>query len=60
MAWSPDGNQLAAFGRDHLLSIFEPRSSLSVVSQLKGPDGSRGARIIWLEDSVVAVSGFNK
>lgn len=60
MAWSPNGNQLATFAKDHVLSIFEPRSHLSPVSQMEGPIGSRGARLVWLEDSVIAVSGFNK
>lgn len=60
MAWSPNGTRLATFARDHLLSIFEPQSSLSPVTQMSGPEGSRGARIAWLEDSVVAISGFNK
>ena len=60
MAWSPNGSQLATFGRDCLLSIFEPRSGSSPVTKLSCAMGSRGARIVWLEDSVVAVSGFTK
>ena len=60
MAWSPDGTQLATFARDHLIRIFEPRVSLSPVNEMKGPEGSRGARVIWLEDTVIAISGFNK
>lgn len=60
MAWSPDGTQLATFAKDHLIRIFEPRSSLSAVIEMKGPEGSRGARVIWLEDSVIALSGFSK
>lgn len=60
MAWSRNGVHLATFGRNHTLNIFNPRSSLSSVSEMSGPEGSRGARIVWLEDLVVAVSGFNK
>ena len=60
MAWSPDGTQLATFAKDHLVRVFEPRSSLSAVSEMKGPEGSRGARVVWLETNVIAISGFSK
>lgn len=60
MAWSPNGTQLATLAKNHILNIFNPRSSLSPVSQMRGPEGSRGARILWLEDLVIAVSGFDR
>ena len=60
MAWSPDGTQLATFAKDHLIRVFEPRLNTSPVSEMKGPEGSRGARVVWLEDTVIAISGFNK
>ena len=60
MAWSPTGDVLATLRKDHFLNIYEPRSSSSPVRELRGPDGSRGARIVWLEDAVIAVSGFNR
>lgn len=52
--------QLATLAKNHILSIFNPRSSLSPVSQMKGPEGSKGARVMWLEDLVIAVSGFDR
>lgn len=60
MTWSPKGDQLATLGKDHFVRIFEPRSSLSSIVQLRGPEGSRGARIVWLEADIIAVSGFTK
>ena len=60
MAWSPDGTQLVTLAKNHILNNFNPRSSLSPVSEMKGPVGSRGARIVWLEDTVIAVSGFDR
>lgn len=60
MAWSPNGTQLATLAKNHILYIFEPRSSLSPINQMSGPEGNRGARVVWLEDLVVAVSGFDR
>lgn len=60
MAWSPDGAQLATYSKDNTLSIFEPRSRGSPMNQGKTSMGSRGARLVWLEESVIAVSGFNR
>lgn len=60
MAWSRDGVHLATLTKSHLLKIFNPRSSSPAVSQMQGPEGSRGARVVWLDEFVVAVSGFDK
>ncbi len=60
MAWSPNGTQLATFSRDHILRMYDPRSSLCPISKGSGPIGSRGARLVWLEDSVIAISCFAK
>ena len=51
---------LATLAKNHILYIFEPRSNLSPICQMRGPEGNRGARIVWLEEFVVAVSGFDK
>ena len=60
MAWSPDGVHLATLTKSHLLKIFNPRLSSPAVSKMRGPEGSRGARVVWLDEFVVAVSGFDK
>jgi coronin-7 len=60
MSWSPDGRQLATIARDHVIRIYDPRSSTSPVNEGVGPEGSRGARIVWLSNTHLAVSGFNK
>ena len=60
MAWSPDGTKLATFSKDHVLRIFDPRSKLSSIVEGRGPEGNRGARLVWLDNSVIAVSCFNK
>ena len=60
LAWSPDGKQLATLCKDHVLRLYTPRSSTSPTAEGNGPEGSRGARIVWLDDTTLAVSGFDK
>ena len=60
MAWSPDGKQLATIGRDHVIRIYDPRNSTSPVNEGAGPEGSRGARITWLSNTHLVVTGFDK
>ena len=60
LAWSPDGTRLATFAKDHRLRIFDPRGSSHAVVEGEGPIGSRGGRIVWLEQDTLLVSGFNR
>lgn len=60
LAWSRNGSRLATFSKDHRLRVFEPRCSCSAVVEGEGPVGSRGARILWLNENTLFVSGFNK
>ena len=60
MAWSPDGKQLATIAKDHVIRIYDPRNSTHPVVEGAGPKGSRGARIVWLNENHIVVSGFNK
>ena len=60
MAWSPDGKQLATIGRDHVIRIYDPRNSTSPINEGVGPEGSRGARVVWLSNTHLVVSGFNR
>ena len=60
MAWSPDGKHLATVSKDHMIRIYEPRSSTHSVKEGAGPVGSRGARIVWLNDNHLVVSGFSR
>lgn len=60
MAWGPDGKHLATISKDHVIRIYDPRSSTHPVKEGAGPEGSRGARIVWLDDNHLVVSGFSK
>ena len=60
MGWSPDGKQLATIGRDHVIRIYDPRNSTSPINEGVGPEGSRGARVVWLSNTHLVVSGFNR
>ncbi len=60
MAWSPDGTRLATVGKDHMVRIYEPRSSTHPVKEGAGPNGSRGARVVWVDNEHIVVSGFNR
>jgi len=60
MSWSLDGSRLATFSKDQILALYDPRSPGPPVCQQKLDLGGRGARLVWLEDKVIALSGFNR
>ena len=60
MCWNQDGSRLATFSKDQVLALYDPRSPGPPVCQGKLDIGGRGARLVWLEDKVIALSGFNR
>jgi len=60
LAWSRDGRLLATLGKDHRLRVYEPRTSTSPMKEGDGPEGSRGARLVWVNNKHFIVSGFSK
>lgn len=60
LAWSPHGQQLASVCKDGCLRVYEPRSSPAPLQEGPGPEGARGARIVWVCDGhCLLVSGFD-
>lgn len=60
LAWSPDGQKLATVCKDGHVRVYEPRSSLVPLQEGPGPEGGRGARIVWVCDGrCLLVSGFD-
>uniref|UniRef100_A0A8C3VWH4 Coronin n=1 Tax=Catagonus wagneri TaxID=51154 RepID=A0A8C3VWH4_9CETA len=60
LAWSPDGQQLATVCKDGHLRAYEPRRSPEPVQEGPGPEGARGARVVWVCDGhCLLVSGFD-
>ncbi|KAM5227747.1 coronin-7 [Ctenodactylus gundi] len=60
LAWSPDGRQLATVCKDGRVRVYEPRSGPEPQKEGPGPEGARGARIIWVCDGhCLLVSGFD-
>ncbi|XP_077475005.1 coronin-7 [Stigmatopora argus] len=60
MAWSPDGKLLATVCKDGKIRIYDPRKSDAPVREGPGPDGHRGARVVWVcEGKYLLVSGFD-
>uniref|UniRef100_A0A4W5LTP8 Coronin n=1 Tax=Hucho hucho TaxID=62062 RepID=A0A4W5LTP8_9TELE len=60
MAWSPDGKLLATVCKDGKLRIYDPRKSADPVQEGAGPEGHRGARVVWVCDGIyLMVSGFD-
>ncbi|KAH3837926.1 hypothetical protein DPMN_111329, partial [Dreissena polymorpha] len=51
--WSPDGRYLATVCKDGRVRIIDPRKQS--VREGKGPEGSRGARVIWAVDMTYLV-----
>ncbi|XP_028267214.1 coronin-7-like isoform X1 [Parambassis ranga] len=60
MAWSPDGKLLATVCKDGKIRIYDPRKSTAPVQEGPGPEGHRGARVVWVCDGkYLMVSGFD-
>ncbi|XP_036408139.1 coronin-7-like isoform X1 [Megalops cyprinoides] len=60
MAWSPDGRFLATVCKDGKVRIYDPRKSTEPVQEGPGPEGPRGARVVWVcEGQYLLVSGFD-
>uniref|UniRef100_UPI003AAE8195 coronin-7-like isoform X2 n=1 Tax=Centroberyx gerrardi TaxID=166262 RepID=UPI003AAE8195 len=60
MAWSPDGKLLATVCKDGKVRIYDPRKSAAPVQEGPGPEGHRGARVVWVCDGkYLMVSGFD-
>uniref|UniRef100_A0A669B8Q6 Coronin n=1 Tax=Oreochromis niloticus TaxID=8128 RepID=A0A669B8Q6_ORENI len=60
MAWSPDGKLLATVCKDGKVRIYDPRKSTSPLQEGPGPEGHRGARVVWVCDGkYLLVSGFD-
>uniref|UniRef100_UPI00398F0BE6 coronin-7-like n=1 Tax=Pristiophorus japonicus TaxID=55135 RepID=UPI00398F0BE6 len=60
LSWSPDGQQLATVSKDGKVRMYNPRRSVNPVQEGPGPAGSRGARILWVNNGQnLLVSGFD-
>lgn len=60
LAWNPNGQQLATVCKDGRLRVYEPRSDPKPLQEGPGPEGARGARIVWVCDGqCLLVTGFD-
>nr|XP_055196740.1 coronin-7 isoform X2 [Nyctereutes procyonoides] len=60
LAWSPSGQHLATVCKDGYLRVYEPRGGPEPLQEAPGPEGARGARVVWVCDGqCLLVSGFD-
>ncbi|KAJ8951735.1 hypothetical protein NQ318_012586 [Aromia moschata] len=60
-AWSPCGSLCATVSKDSKIRVYKPRQSDTPIREGKGPEGNRGARIVWaLDGHFLVVTGFDK
>ncbi|KAJ7357667.1 Coronin-7 [Desmophyllum pertusum] len=62
LSWKTDGTKLATVSRDNKVRIFDPRSQVSPLQTGPGPEGTRGARVVWggPGGDWLVVSGFGR
>ncbi|XP_015265372.1 PREDICTED: coronin-7-like [Gekko japonicus] len=60
LAWSPNGRRLATVCKDGKVRVYEPRRSSEPLQEGPGPEGGRGARVVWVcGGQNLLVSGFD-
>ncbi|XP_077172897.1 coronin-7-like isoform X1 [Paroedura picta] len=60
LAWKPDGCHLATVCKDGKVRVYEPRKTSGPLQEGPGPEGGRGARVVWVcGGQNLLVSGFN-
>ncbi|XP_076251127.1 coronin isoform X1 [Rhynchophorus ferrugineus] len=60
-SWSPYGHQCATVCKDGKIRVYNPRKSDVPIREGKGPEGNRGARIVWaLDGNYLVTMGFDK
>ncbi|KAM4632370.1 coronin-7-like isoform 2-T2 [Discoglossus pictus] len=61
LSWSPNGKYLASYCKDQRVRIYDPRTSNLPCQEGAGPEGARGARVVWVCDGkYLLVSGFDR
>lgn len=61
LAWSPDGKYCCTVCKDGKIRIYNPRLSTQPIQEGEGPDGTRGARAIWvLNGKYILVVGMDR
>ena len=61
LAWSPDGKYCVTVCRDGRVRLYNPRLRAEPLQEGAGPDGTRGARVVWVCDGkYFLVAGMNK
>ncbi|XP_030763580.1 coronin-7 isoform X2 [Sitophilus oryzae] len=59
--WSPAGDQCATVCKDGKIRVYNPRKNIQPSKEGKGPEGNRGARIVWaLDGRYIVTMGFDK
>ncbi|KAI6653217.1 Coronin-7 isoform X5 [Oopsacas minuta] len=60
LSWSPDGCQLAVFNKDSIVCVYSPLQGPDPVWQATGPSSGKAGRVIWLSQTRILISGFEK
>mmetsp|Transcript_32075 Transcript_32075/g.51830 ORF Transcript_32075/g.51830 Transcript_32075/m.51830 type:complete len:689 (+) Transcript_32075:178-2244(+) len=61
LSWAFDGSKVAAFCKDKMLRVLDPRNGKKTCKEVLAHQGTKGGRVVWLgSTNKILTTGFSK